>query len=200
MRIYERDFRVKFVSKYCRSRVQMNEQTKSVVSVAEMARMVGLSRQRFYQLLGGTFPYPLYDIATRRPFYTEEMQQVCLEVRKTKLWDQRQTDSLLLRIPSKRPQAESDTKATSQEETVRRSDRRSPCVGTSRSETIKWPRQSSNCFLAASTAKTKPKCCAKSSCSSSVRIRVVMSGDNCPYRPNFVSTVSHCCQIVGDKP
>jgi len=60
----------------------MNQQTKSVVSVAEMARMVGLSRQRFYQLMGRTFPFPLYYVATRRPFYPEEMQEVCLEVRK----------------------------------------------------------------------------------------------------------------------
>ena len=59
----------------------MNQQTKSVVSVAEMAKLVGLSRQRFYQLLGTTFPFPLYWIATRRPFYTEAMQQICLEVR-----------------------------------------------------------------------------------------------------------------------
>jgi hypothetical protein len=60
----------------------MSQETKAVVSVAEMARMVGLSRQRFYQLMGSTFPLPLYDVATRRPFYTEEMQQVCMEVRK----------------------------------------------------------------------------------------------------------------------
>ena len=60
----------------------MFDQTKAVVSVAEMARMVGLSRQRFYQLMGTTFPYPLYDVTSKRPFYTEEMQQVCLEVRK----------------------------------------------------------------------------------------------------------------------
>ena len=60
----------------------MNDQTKAVVSVAEMARMVGLSRQRFYQLMGSTFPYPLYDAKSRRPYYTEEMQQVCLEVRR----------------------------------------------------------------------------------------------------------------------
>lgn len=57
-------------------------QTKSVVTVAEMARMVGLSRQRFYQLLGTTFPHPLYDVTTRRPFYPEEQQRVCLEVRR----------------------------------------------------------------------------------------------------------------------
>ena len=60
----------------------MHQQTKSVVSVAEMARMVGLSRQRFYQLLGAAFPYPMYYVATRRPFYPEEMQQICLEVRR----------------------------------------------------------------------------------------------------------------------
>jgi len=57
--------------------------TKAVVSVAEMARMVGLSRARFYQLVEqGVFPPPLYRIATRRPFFNEEMQEICLEVRR----------------------------------------------------------------------------------------------------------------------
>ena len=55
---------------------------KTAVSVAEMARMVGLSRSRFYQLLGTAFPHPIYDLATRRPFYTPELQEVCLEVRR----------------------------------------------------------------------------------------------------------------------
>jgi hypothetical protein len=57
-------------------------QTKAAVSVAEMARMVGLSRARFYQLVGTTFPCPLYDVASRRPFYTEQLQGVCLDVRR----------------------------------------------------------------------------------------------------------------------
>jgi hypothetical protein len=61
----------------------MNESTKAVVSVAEMARLVSLSRQRFYQLMGTTFPYPLYHTATRRPFYPADLQQVCLDVRRT---------------------------------------------------------------------------------------------------------------------
>ena len=34
------------------------EQIKSVVSIADMARMVGLSRARFNQLMGSTFPWP----------------------------------------------------------------------------------------------------------------------------------------------
>jgi len=55
---------------------------KSVVSVAEMARMVGLSRGRFHQLVGTTFPFPVYDLRTRRPFYAAELQQICLEVRR----------------------------------------------------------------------------------------------------------------------
>ena len=58
------------------------DETKRIVSVAEMARMVGLSRARFYQLMGSTFHWPIYDVATRRPFYTEELQQACLEVRR----------------------------------------------------------------------------------------------------------------------
>jgi hypothetical protein len=58
-------------------------ETKSIVSVADMARMVGLSRARFYQLANqGVFPSPLYNVHTRRPFFTEEMQAVCLEVRR----------------------------------------------------------------------------------------------------------------------
>ena len=60
----------------------MIDETKAVVTVAEMARMVGLSRQRFYQLMGTTFPYPLYRVTTRRPVYPEELQKVCLEVRR----------------------------------------------------------------------------------------------------------------------
>jgi hypothetical protein len=52
-----------------------------MVSVSEMARQCGLSRSRFYQLVGTAFPFPVYDTASRRPFYTDELQQVCLEVR-----------------------------------------------------------------------------------------------------------------------
>jgi hypothetical protein len=58
-------------------------QTKAVVSVAEMARMCGLSRARFYQLVeAGVFPPPLYRIDTKRPFFNQEMQEICLEVRR----------------------------------------------------------------------------------------------------------------------
>ncbi len=58
------------------------ETTKSVVSIADMARMVGLSRARFYQLMGSTFPLPLYSLSNRRPFYDEILQNCCLEVRR----------------------------------------------------------------------------------------------------------------------
>lgn len=56
--------------------------TKAAVTVAEMARMVGLSRSRFYQLIGTAFPEPERHPETGRPLYTEELQRVCLEVRK----------------------------------------------------------------------------------------------------------------------
>ena len=59
----------------------MNDQTKSIVSVSEMARMVGLSRQRFHQLRGTTFPEPDYHEETKRPYYDEEKQSICLSVR-----------------------------------------------------------------------------------------------------------------------
>ena len=51
-------------------------------SVSEMARQCGLSRSRFYQLMGSTFPWPVYDIATRRPFFPEEIRQLCLDIRR----------------------------------------------------------------------------------------------------------------------
>ena len=57
-------------------------QTKAAVSVAEMARMCGLSRSRFYQLIGTAFPQPERQSETDRPIYTEEQQKVCLEVRR----------------------------------------------------------------------------------------------------------------------
>lgn len=60
----------------------MIDQVKSAVTVAEMARMVGLSRARFYQLIGTAFPHPIYSVSTRRPFFDEDLQKVCLEVRR----------------------------------------------------------------------------------------------------------------------
>jgi hypothetical protein len=60
-----------------------NDVTKTVVSVTDMAHMVGLSRARFYQLVrAGTFPEPDREPATGRPCYGEEKQRQCLEVRR----------------------------------------------------------------------------------------------------------------------
>ena len=60
-----------------------NNVKKAVVSVSDMARAVGLSRARFYQLVrGGTFPPPDHDPATGRPCYTQEQQAAVLEVRR----------------------------------------------------------------------------------------------------------------------
>lgn len=59
----------------------MSGETKAVVTVSEMARMVHLSRARFYQLVRkGVFPAPVYQAG--RPVYTEDIQAVCLEVKK----------------------------------------------------------------------------------------------------------------------
>jgi hypothetical protein len=47
-----------------------------------MARMVGLSRSRFHQLLqSGVFPKPSIDPESKRPFYDSDGQAVCLQVR-----------------------------------------------------------------------------------------------------------------------
>jgi hypothetical protein len=60
--------------------------TKAAVTVSEMARMVGLSRARFYELVeAGVFPPPVYCVSTRRPMYVKELQETCLNVRRKNL-------------------------------------------------------------------------------------------------------------------
>jgi hypothetical protein len=59
------------------------DETRVAVTVADMARMVGLSRARFYQLIqAGVFPAPERHAETGRPFYGEELQRTCLDVRR----------------------------------------------------------------------------------------------------------------------
>jgi hypothetical protein len=56
---------------------------KVAVCIKEMAGMCGFSRQRFMQLVkSGVMPAPLRDEETGRPFFTEEMQAQCLEIRR----------------------------------------------------------------------------------------------------------------------
>ncbi len=56
--------------------------TDKVMSVVSVAKQIGLSRQRFHQLVKeGVLPPPVYDIQTRKPHYTEEMLKVCLSVK-----------------------------------------------------------------------------------------------------------------------
>jgi excisionase family DNA binding protein len=58
-------------------------ETKSAVSVSEMASMLGLSRARIYQLIRkGALPSPDREEGTKRPFFNQEKQVQCLEVRR----------------------------------------------------------------------------------------------------------------------
>lgn len=60
-----------------------SRQIRIGVSVSEMARLVGLSRQRFHQLIqSGVFPRPRRDEVSGRPYYDEPTQQQCLEARR----------------------------------------------------------------------------------------------------------------------
>ena len=64
----------------------MNQQalSKEVVTVTEMARMCGLSRARFYQLIGeGIFPAASRNQQTGRPFFSRDQQERCLLIRRT---------------------------------------------------------------------------------------------------------------------
>lgn len=60
-----------------------NSGTKTAVSVTEMATMMGLSRARLYQLIRkGKLPTPDIEEGSKRPFFNEEKQRQCLEVRR----------------------------------------------------------------------------------------------------------------------
>jgi len=60
-----------------------NHDLVAICSVTEMARKLGLSRARLYQLVEtGVFPPPAH-FGTQRPFYPCDLQQKCLEIRKT---------------------------------------------------------------------------------------------------------------------
>lgn len=61
---------------------------RAAFSVAEVAKLCRLSRARFYDLIGGAapaMPPPVYDLRTRRPFYTAELAARCIEVRETNI-------------------------------------------------------------------------------------------------------------------
>lgn len=68
------------------SRSPQDSSLKAAISVAEMARMVGLSRNHFWVLAKrGVFPMPTYSVTNKRPFFDIEAQQVCLRVRETNI-------------------------------------------------------------------------------------------------------------------
>ena len=59
------------------------EELKPYVSVKEMAALCGLSRSRFYDLIGTAFPEPLYEETSGRPYYDQSLQRRCIEARAT---------------------------------------------------------------------------------------------------------------------
>lgn len=61
-----------------------DNEPEAICTVTELVKRLKLSRARFYQLLEkGVFPKPTDYTHTKRPFYTLDLQQKCLEIRKT---------------------------------------------------------------------------------------------------------------------
>ena len=60
-----------------------NNTSHSYLSCAAVARRLGLSRQRFWQLRKeGVFPEPQLDEESGRAYYNEEQLQLCLDLRR----------------------------------------------------------------------------------------------------------------------
>ena len=168
--------------------VEFHEPTKAAVTVAEMARMVGLSRARFYQLLGTAFPFPVYDVSTRRPAYVEEQQRVCLEVRrrncgidgKPVLFYARRFDHVAGEANATKSQAEDQTDRTARRHRCRSEIARHG-VGV---ECEKCVRRSRSCFPPGSKRRLRARSSEPFFSISSVRIRLITSGDKSPYQPS----------------
>ncbi len=57
---------------------------KAVVSVVEMSEMIDLSKSRFYFLIqSGIFPEPIRHESCKRPVFDLDLQQKCLDIRRT---------------------------------------------------------------------------------------------------------------------
>ena len=55
---------------------------RAAVSVSQMAKMLSLSRSRFYELVAkGVFVPPIYSTTTKRPFFPREMIEVNLRAK-----------------------------------------------------------------------------------------------------------------------
>ena len=75
-----------------------------LVSVKEMARMLSMSRSRLYQLIKqGVLLGPIYDVESKRPFYSSEMIARNLEAKRTNCGINGQ--AMLFYTPRKQQQA-----------------------------------------------------------------------------------------------
>jgi hypothetical protein len=60
-----------------------DENMVPICSVRQMAAKLNISSQRLYQLVKiGIFPPPVYCIWSKKPFYTFEIERVCLKIKK----------------------------------------------------------------------------------------------------------------------
>lgn len=60
-----------------------NTYIPAAVSMSQMARLLNMSRSRFYQLISqGILLPPIYSLSSKRPYYTSEMAQRNIEVKK----------------------------------------------------------------------------------------------------------------------
>ena len=67
-------------------KMMSNFNLKPVCSVIDLIKMLGMSRARFYQLVDKQiFPPPIYCTRTHRPFYSIELQELCLNIRESNI-------------------------------------------------------------------------------------------------------------------
>jgi hypothetical protein len=161
-------------------------ETKAVVSIAEMARMVGLSRSRFNQLIGSTFPWPLYSLSTRRPFYDEKLQHLCLEVRRRNCG----IDGKPVLFYSRRPINTPPMRKPKQIAAVnngKHADLIDGLKGLGLAPLLlpRWPRPSRNSTHRRCQRGPLERFCGPCSCTCGVRIREIRWGDNSHYRPSW---------------
>jgi hypothetical protein len=91
----------------------MDHDPQAFCTVTQMAKQLGLSRPRFYELVAaGVFPPPAYSLLTRMPLYPLTLQEVCLKVRRTGIAFNGQTVRFYERRKAKRAAPEHKETAT----------------------------------------------------------------------------------------
>ena len=138
----------------------------------------------------------------RRPFYHEELQAVCLDVRRRNCGIDGKP--VLFYCPATghgTAAAEAEEGRSRQRRPARRPARRAEGPGAGRRHRRPGGRGRQGIYIPNGASERAPagRCCGPFSCTSAAGIREITSRDNCDYQPSWARKVSNSCLIRVNK-